>query len=101
VNRLKELREQKGFTQQGLADALGSHAITISRLERGNMQLTASWMERIAAALGVSMRDLVGEPDEPDEIGRRLADFETKLDQVTAKLNRLMAHLGVKEGQNG
>lgn len=87
VNRIRELREQKGFTQQGLALALGSHVVTISKLERGDMQLTQTWMERLSLALGVSARELL---DQPDDTGRRLAAIETKLD-------RLMAHLGIKE----
>lgn len=94
VNRIKELREQQGLSQTQLADRLGAHYLTISKLERGEMQLNTKWMDRIAGALSVSARDLIAEGSAVD---LRLADIETKLDKAAASINRLMAHLGVKE----
>jgi transcriptional regulator with XRE-family HTH domain len=58
-NRIAEQRRKKGITQQQLADALSVHWMTISKLERGKMQLTLGWIERIAGALKVSIFDLV------------------------------------------
>lgn len=92
ANRLKELRDAAGFTQQSLADALGVHLITVGKLERGETQMTVAKMEQYAAVLGVSPRELM---DEPDEASARLTAIETKLDKATAKINRLMAHLGI------
>lgn len=58
-NRIAELRKDKGFTQQALADAIGSHWITVSKLERGIMRLTDEWRSKIAEALEVDQWDLV------------------------------------------
>lgn len=58
-NRISEWRRHKGFSQQQLADAVGGHWVTISKLERGVMGLSDEWREKIAAALGVSQWDLV------------------------------------------
>lgn len=58
-NRIAEHRKARGFTQQQLADAVGSHWITISKLERGVMRLSDDWRILIADALGVDEWDLV------------------------------------------
>lgn len=52
-NRIAELRKQKGLTQQALADAVGAHWITISKLERGKLPLSFEWAERLGKILGV------------------------------------------------
>lgn len=57
-NRIAEIRRKKKITQQQLADRLGVHVITVSKLERGVMQLTSSWIERLANALDVPQVDL-------------------------------------------
>lgn len=57
-NRIAEARKAKGVTQQELADRLGVHSVTMSKLERGKMQLTTKWISRIAEALGVEQGDV-------------------------------------------
>lgn len=59
TNRIAKVRKEKGLSQADLAEKVGSHWITISKLERGVMQLTDSWRERIGLALGVDPWDLV------------------------------------------
>ncbi|GJD73122.1 helix-turn-helix transcriptional regulator [Methylobacterium goesingense] len=57
-NRIAELRKLRGMTQQALADAVGAHWITISKLERGKLPLSFEWAERIGHALGVGEFDV-------------------------------------------
>ncbi|WP_082523925.1 helix-turn-helix transcriptional regulator [Methylobacterium sp. Leaf399] len=52
-NRIAEIRKKKGMTQQALADAVGAHWITISKLERGKLPLSFEWAEKLGSALGV------------------------------------------------
>ncbi|UDU21055.1 helix-turn-helix domain-containing protein [Sinorhizobium meliloti] len=59
-NNIAEIRRKKKITQQQLADRLGVHVITVSKLERGVMQLTGSWLERLAQALETSQMELWG-----------------------------------------
>lgn len=59
TNHIAKLRKEKGLSQAELAEKVGSHWITISKLERGIMQFTDSWRERIATALEVDPWDLV------------------------------------------
>ncbi|MDH2311456.1 helix-turn-helix transcriptional regulator [Methylobacterium brachiatum] len=53
-NHIAELRKLRGLTQQALAEAVGAHWITISKLERGKLPLTFEWAERLGKALGVN-----------------------------------------------
>lgn len=59
TNRIAEIRKAKGLSQQQLAERVGSHWITISKLERGQMSLTQSWMERLSQSLHVEPEDLL------------------------------------------
>jgi len=52
------------MTQQQLAEAVGVHLITISRLERGEIKLTEEWMRKLAEPLGLSDPSHLMGPDE-------------------------------------
>jgi transcriptional regulator with XRE-family HTH domain len=58
-NRISAIRKRKSITQQQLAEAVGSHWITVSKLERGEMKLTTEWLTKIAKALGVGPAELL------------------------------------------
>jgi transcriptional regulator with XRE-family HTH domain len=58
-NRIAEIRKAKQLSQQDLAEAVGAHWITISKLERGKMQLTGDWLNRLAGALDVTPGDIL------------------------------------------
>jgi DNA-binding XRE family transcriptional regulator len=64
-NRIAEERKAKGMTQQQLADAVGAHWITISKLERGRIKLTTDWLEKLAEPLGIRGIDLLSGPSNP------------------------------------
>lgn len=59
MNRIRELREQKGWSTYKLAELVGTTQSTIHRLEAGRRKLTVEWMRRIADALGVQPADLI------------------------------------------
>ncbi|AVQ12289.1 DNA-binding helix-turn-helix protein [Leptospira santarosai] len=58
--QLKELRIQKGFSQENLAKIVGLHKNHIGRYERGDSQPTADKIRKLADALGVSGDVLLG-----------------------------------------
>lgn len=58
-NRIAELRQAKGWSQEDLAKRIGSSNQQIGRLEAGARRLTVDWMERIAGALGVPVTELL------------------------------------------
>ena len=61
ANRLKETRESRGFTQQQLADLVGTTKQTIGRLENGKRQLTEAWLHQLAGALSCHPGELLAE----------------------------------------
>jgi len=52
---IRQLREKRSMTQEGLAHEAGSTAATIGAIERGLTNPSWGTVEGIAAALGVSM----------------------------------------------
>lgn len=56
---LRNLREQKGWSQEKLAEKSGLHRTYISGLERGIRNPTIDILQEIANALGVSPSDLL------------------------------------------
>ncbi|MCB1424097.1 MAG: helix-turn-helix transcriptional regulator [Nitratireductor sp.] len=68
-NNLKQIREEKGLTQEQLADAMGVHYTTINRIEN-KPTLAPKWVKRFAEYFKVPESRLVGmEPD--TESGKR------------------------------
>ena len=61
-NRIRELRLAAGLSQEALGEYVGGTKAQISKLERGDRQLTQQWMERIAKALTCDVGDLLNAP---------------------------------------
>lgn len=74
INRIRDIRKQKGLTLADVAERCSppTTAQTIGRLETGMRQLSLAWMNKIAAALAVEPELLVrGEDaDQPRYIAR-------------------------------
>ena len=68
MNRLKELRKQKGLTQQGLADKISVSKITILRWENEERQIKPEKAQQLADYFGVSVGYLLGYEDLLDQI---------------------------------
>lgn len=60
MNRIRELRTERGLTQEQLAEMIGTTDATIQRLETGKRQLTQKWAELISAALKVDVSVIFG-----------------------------------------
>lgn len=59
--RLREVREEAGISQEKLAELAGLHRTYVSSVERGKRNISIENIERLALALGVTMRDLMPE----------------------------------------
>jgi transcriptional regulator with XRE-family HTH domain len=57
---LKKLRLEKGLSQEDLADECGLHRTYVSSVERGERNITVDNMEKLAIALGVDLKELIG-----------------------------------------
>jgi transcriptional regulator with XRE-family HTH domain len=59
VEQIRHLREQQGFSQQELADRAGIAKSTVYEAETARRTPTLESLEKIAAALGVSVAELL------------------------------------------
>jgi transcriptional regulator with XRE-family HTH domain len=55
--RMRERRTELGITQEKLAELTGLHRTYVGSVERGERNVSIDNMERIAAALDMSLRD--------------------------------------------
>jgi transcriptional regulator with XRE-family HTH domain len=86
MNRIKEIREAAGLTQEGLAELVGTTGNHIWRLESGNTQLTQQWMTLLAEALHCHPADLM----------KNVVAAETALEIEPAAGNPVVASIAVK-----
>lgn len=56
--RLKQIREERGLTQNQLAELVGVEPITISNIEVGRNAARFTTIEKLSKALRVKVRDL-------------------------------------------
>lgn len=66
--RLRELRAERGISQDGLAEKTGIHSTAIGRLERGAREPKLKTILRIARGLDVKPGRLL---DDLDRVGER------------------------------
>lgn len=85
-DRLKTLRELKGYTQQEIADAIGIPRATYCSYERNQREPTAVVTKRIANFLGVSLDTLLG-----------FETIEMPPDEETGKIIQILPTLSDEE----
>jgi transcriptional regulator with XRE-family HTH domain len=69
-DRVRELRRDRGFSQEAFADECGLHRTYMSGIERGLRNVSLENIARIANALGVPIGDLFIWSKAPDATGR-------------------------------
>lgn len=60
ANNIKEARGNAGLTQEAVAEKSGIHYKYYQRIETGTVNLTLDSLEKLAKALGVKPRKLIG-----------------------------------------
>lgn len=96
--RMKQIRQIKGMTQNQLAEKANISRVAIGNYERGDRQPNISITQKIADALGVPVADLAGwsvfdeqNPHLADEV--KLLELAKKIDANTFKMNELFSQL--------
>lgn len=56
--RIRELRTEKGYSQEAFADKCGVHRTFMGTIERGESNLSFQNIHKVAATLGVTLSDL-------------------------------------------
>ena len=64
--RLRKLRQERGWTQEQLAERAGKHWTYIGGIERGTRNPTVTVLEAVTTALGITLADLFAWDEEED-----------------------------------
>jgi transcriptional regulator with XRE-family HTH domain len=59
--KLKEFRVKKSLSQEELAEMAGLHRTYVGSVERGERNISIDNMERLASALNIQIKDLLGD----------------------------------------
>lgn len=95
MNHIRDVRKQKGMTQNELAAKLGINRATLSKYENGQIDPTISQLEEISEFLDVSLYDLIPAEKHKSikdgfELGymEREAEFHDEVDFACNELER-------------
>lgn len=61
-NRIKELMKLRKLSRDEVADAIGAHPITVSKLINGTLQLNAEWIEKFSQLFKVPPEQIIAPP---------------------------------------
>ena len=75
--RLRSLREQCGYTQNGLAERAGVSQTHLRRVELGQADITVSHLNLLCDAMGISLREFF-EDSSDDEISTAFSKLSPK-----------------------
>ncbi len=69
---IRHLRQQRGYSQEAMADSLGLSTTAYGDIERGKTDLTISRLAQIADVLGTAPLAILGADDEADALRHQL-----------------------------
>lgn len=91
MNRLKELRKEKGLTQQELADEIGTTKLTVLNWENNKHAIKTDKAQKLAEFFGVSVGYLLGFEQQLINDNEFLRDENTRLNKEFSELNHAVA----------
>lgn len=97
AQRLKDLREERGFSQQDLAELTGIPQTTLSRYERG-IEISASNLVRLAQFFQVTSDYLLGIEDNPALVDVSITHRERRLVDAVRRGDKLRAIAMIMNG---
>lgn len=88
AHRLRELRDSQGLTLAALAERSGVSRSNISLIERGESSATATVLDKLSAALGVTVASLFEKPNDTPSSLSRAADQPVWTDPASGYVRR-------------
>ena len=76
--RLRKLREQCGYTQNGLAERAGVSQTHLRRVELGQADITVSHLQLLCDAMSITMKEFFEEDTDMDEIATAFSKLSPK-----------------------
>ena len=101
-DRLKELREKAGLTQEELAEKMGVQRNTVWRWENKKANLRADNIQRLSSALNIDVSDLMIADEEQSAYDKPVLENKTEIFPSLAYWGKVAdnARLVTKGGQN-
>ena len=90
ADRLKDLRADKGWSQEKAAQEIGCSWRAVQRWEKGHAQPSWESVELLANAYGVDPAQIIGQESVK---GLEKESLETRLDRLTLQVSDLQAQL--------
>lgn len=76
--RLIALRQQCGYTQNGLAERAGVSQSHLRRVELGESDITIGHLQLLCDAMNISLKEFFDDTTEPDEIATAFSNLSPK-----------------------
>ncbi len=80
--RIRELREGAGFTQNKLADWAGVSQTHLRRVERSEADITVGHLRLICDALQISLKDFFNVNDDAEDLTAAIANLSPRQRQL-------------------
>lgn len=87
MNRIKELRLEKGYTQDALGNLLKCTGVSVSRYENGKSELDTPTINRLCDIFSCTSDYLLGRTDSPQQQLPRGAELKSELQRMIEELN--------------
>ena len=87
AERLKYLREKKGYTQNLLAGLAGISQSHLRRVELGQSRITVDHLQLICDALGITLKDFFDYTADQDELSNAISTLTPKQKQLLINLD--------------
>ncbi len=91
-NRIKALRNAKGYTQEQLAEQLGVSRQKYARIENGTNSITLDILSKVADILDVTVGDITRVLDETPAVAYRAGDGDGSCDKIFDMLDLFYAN---------
>lgn len=89
-DRLRDIRQQKNFNQEQLAEAMNLTQAAISQFEKGQRMPTPANIMKFAEVLGVSKDDLVGNEEGDFERVKLMRNIQSLSPESVRKINDIV-----------
>ena len=99
MNRLKELRKEKGLSQKALANELGVHYRTLQNWENGESNIKPDKAKQLADFFGVSVGYLLGYSDKVNAKAKLLDTIISEGYIMQSTLDKCISKLGETDQQ--
>lgn len=92
--RLKQLRENRGESQEDLARVLGYSRVSISRYESGERPISLKTLQKIADHYGVSINYFLGRETNEDRVAAEVRKAREELERTRKRLDEVAPYAG-------